>query len=515
MKNFIKFILSLIIILTSLLGCVVALCVIDPTLADDIAAILYKDKTIKAPYEGDTSLLNDSEGSGYTPSVGNTVKAPEVQEAAESPENRSVSATPQYTKGLDDAIAGNAPEPSYITPSRDQLNIPQEMKGRSDYQTIVVNEAQVEDDSAAVLKRALDVGETGDGLSFDPLFYPYYNMLNDTGKHIYRQIYANAMARNGNFSPVEPIGKSGLRTVIEALFNDQPQLFWMDTSYSCKYRSSGECVEIDLAFNRTASDFERENALFMQAARNIEAQAASYASDADKERFAHDAIIDMVDYVRSAEMSQSAYSALVNKKSVCAGYARAYQLIMQELGIPCYYCVGSAGEDHAWNIVKLDDGFYNVDLTWDDTDGGHYDYFNKTDEDYAPTHVRTDLSVRLPACNATKYRQENEDPAERSRRSLAEAGFDQGDVLYDLKTYYNNCSFQIRNLGLGTHNFKNLVGGEELFKEIERVYNGEEYREAYLTDAMRAIGSSSCKMSMEIERLKGDIYLISHNISLT
>ena len=102
-------------------------------------------------------------------------------------------------------------------------------------------------------------------------------------------------------------------------------------------------------------------------------------------------------------MNQSAYSALVEGKSVCAGYARAYQYLMQRLGIPCYYCTGFAGEDHAWNIVGLDDGYYNVDVTWDDTPGGEYDYFNKTDEDYADTHVRRDLSVNLPKCEGQRY----------------------------------------------------------------------------------------------------------------
>ena len=33
----------------------------------------------------------------------------------------------------------------------------------------------------------------------------------------------------------------------------------------------------------------------------------------------------------------------------------------------------------------LDGEFYNVDTTWDDTGDGTYDYFNKTDEDYAGT----------------------------------------------------------------------------------------------------------------------------------
>ena len=68
--------------------------------------------------------------------------------------------------------------------------------------------------------------------------------------------------------------------------------------------------------------------------------------------------------------------AIVNKKTVCAGYAKAFQLLLTKLNIPCYYIVGFAKEAHAWNIVKLD-GYYNVDLTWDDAKE-QYKYFNKT-----------------------------------------------------------------------------------------------------------------------------------------
>ena len=53
--------------------------------------------------------------------------------------------------------------------------------------------------------------------------------------------------------------------------------------------------------------------------------------------------------------------------------------------------------------MGLDDGYYNVDVTWDDTEGGQYDYFNKTDEAYADTHVRRELSVNLPKCEGQRY----------------------------------------------------------------------------------------------------------------
>ena len=71
--------------------------------------------------------------------------------------------------------------------------------------------------------------------------------------------------------------------------------------------------------------------------------------------YVHDRLISRISYSKAATMNQSAYSALVGGKTVCAGYARAFQYLMQKLGIPCYYCTGFAGENHAWNIIKLSD----------------------------------------------------------------------------------------------------------------------------------------------------------------
>ena len=211
----------------------------------------------------------------------------------------------------------------------------------------------------------LGTGYTGDGLEFDALYYPYYAMLSEKGQHIYRQIYANANEGYQTFAPVEAVTAAELKNIFSAVYNDHPELFWLETAYSWKYVGNGQCVEIDLQFNRTIQDLENAKSLFDENVNRILLGAQNLSGDYDREKFVHDTLIDRIVYDMGAEMNQSAYSALVNGQTVCAGYARAFQYLMQQLGIPCYYCTGSAGERHAWNIVMLDDGFYNVDTTWD------------------------------------------------------------------------------------------------------------------------------------------------------
>lgn len=295
----------------------------------------------------------------------------------------------------------------YVAPSMDQMQIPEDVSGRTGFTPVQPEEQQIPDQEAQNLKETLGSGETGEGLSFSAEEYPYYQMLSENQQSVYRQIYANAQNLTEKFAPEKTVSASDVKTAFEAVIGDHPEMFWLETGYSSKYLANGQCVEIDLKYNSTADDLESAKQRFDAAAQKLITGAASLDSNYEKEKYVHDALASAVTYDLTADMNQSAYSALVNGKSVCAGYARAYQYLLQQLGIPCYYCTGYSGGDHAWNIVKLEDGYYNVDVTWDDAAAIRYDYFNKTDADFASTHVRQNLSVYLPACNGTAYRQEN------------------------------------------------------------------------------------------------------------
>ncbi|KIR03212.1 hypothetical protein P261_02027 [Lachnospiraceae bacterium TWA4] len=58
----------------------------------------------------------------------------------------------------------------------------------------------------------------------------------------------------------------------------------------------------------------------------------------------------------------SAANAIVNKGAVCEGYANAFYYLASMAGLENRIVVGA---DHAWNIVKLGEYYYNVDATWD------------------------------------------------------------------------------------------------------------------------------------------------------
>lgn len=109
-------------------------------------------------------------------------------------------------------------------------------------------------------------------------------------------------------------------------------------------------------------------------------------TDYEKVKATHDYLIDYNNYHVG---SDGPYRALYKGTTNCNGYALSFMSIMRECGIPCTY---ETGDNHAWNRVKLDGEWYNIDVTWDDTgvwdkEGGiTYDYFLKSDGDWMKHH---------------------------------------------------------------------------------------------------------------------------------
>ena len=497
--RFIRRLMYFIAALSAILSIFIIVCAYRPDITDKIAAFLYPEQK---PVEMVTAENSQQQEAVSYPAE--DIKRESTDEKAEGYGTDTLGS---------DAIAESVVS-DYVLPEQSEIVVPENVSGRNGYQQVQENSEQIDDEAAGELQNYLDTGYAGDGLDFDAVRYPYYAMLDNRGKSIYRQIYANAKEVYPVFMPVEQVTLDQLRNIFSAVYNDHPELFWLETAYSCKYRRDGSCVEIELQFNRTVQNLDDARAVFEGNASQIVSEAQNLSNDYEKEKFVHDELIEKVSYNLGAEMNQSAYSALVNGQTVCAGYARAYQYLLQQLGIPCYYCTGYAGERHAWNIVALDDGYYNVDATWDDSGNGQYDYFNKTDADYASSHIRQELSVYLPPCNGSIYRNLEQNPEESGLRSITDLEMTEEQVLTDMESYYGNCYDKILQNGLGSYTFYNVIEGEQLLTEWYGDYQGEHYRQAYMENAMISLGASSCEMALEVEELQDDKFLISHRISV-
>lgn len=106
---------------------------------------------------------------------------------------------------------------------------------------------------------------------------------------------------------------------------------------------------------------------------SLKVQVDKGATDLDKARIAHDLIIKKVKYDHAyntinehTPYHQSAYSVFCESYTVCAGYTKAFEILMNSEGIDT---IGVTSTTHAWNAICLNDSWYYVDCTWDDMDG--------------------------------------------------------------------------------------------------------------------------------------------------
>ena len=83
----------------------------------------------------------------------------------------------------------------------------------------------------------------------------------------------------------------------------------------------------------------------------------------------------------------TAYAALFDGRAVCQGYSNLMYRMLLELGIDCRLVSGKGdGEAHGWNIVKVEDMYYNLDSTWD-AGKDLYSWYLKGDKDFT-RHLR-------------------------------------------------------------------------------------------------------------------------------
>lgn len=120
----------------------------------------------------------------------------------------------------------------------------------------------------------------------------------------------------------------------------------------------------------------------------------------------HDYLAKSIEYMLyddAPDSQRNLVGALINKRCCCAGYARAYKFLCEKAGIHCIYVTGrgrESGEYHAWNMLKVNNKNYYVDVTYDDFKGEKYcsrEFFLLSTQELLETHI-PDEEYKLPYC---------------------------------------------------------------------------------------------------------------------
>ncbi|MBY0759492.1 transglutaminase domain-containing protein [Sellimonas caecigallum] len=242
----------------------------------------------------------------------------------------------------------------------------------------------------------------------------YFSKLDKKEKDCYKEILEGIQSGKEEIR-VSLTDAKKVNEIFGLVLNDFPDIFWCSGQAQTTSYKNGEGGYSLFAPVYTYKGQEKE-AMEQEIQREAEACIANYRPEQDSEyeriKYVYEYLIRSVDYETGVKDSQNIYSALVGKRSVCAGYARATQYLLEKLGVFCTYVTGkSEGQPHAWNLVQCDGKYYYVDTTWGDPvfrqDEGmpeiseeqkiQYDYLCCSDEELFRTHSLDD-NVEMPAC---------------------------------------------------------------------------------------------------------------------
>ena len=197
--------------------------------------------------------------------------------------------------------------------------------------------------------------------------YGYY-LLNADEKSVYDQL-VSAMR---NFQPSATLTRKLKTDTVEEILKlitiEEVDLYYLSPYSELNYNKLTNIVSyVSLSYRFTQTEVEQLDAAANQRVQEILNKIPSGATDISKIKLFHDQIILNTFYNLDYTYGGTPYGALVAGQALCEGYARAFALLCNKVGIENLFAVGRYGEeDHKWNMVRIDGDWYNIDLTWDD-----------------------------------------------------------------------------------------------------------------------------------------------------
>lgn len=243
-----------------------------------------------------------------------------------------------------------------------------------------------------------------------------YDMLEESLRPLYVELLTIIEHHAENIK-VSTNDSDVLQKVFLYVHTDHPEIYWIDGYSYMRYSRGNEILYLTFSGKYTYS-LEETKSLQFSIDRYVSqcfAGISQYDSDYDKVKYIYEYIINHTEYVLDSPDNQNILSVFLHGESVCQGYAKATQYLLERLGVQCTMVVGKveSGEGHAWNLVLIDGAYYYVDTTWGDasyrlegqivpdmTIPISYEFLNITTEQLLKTHI-IDSVVPMPQCIAT------------------------------------------------------------------------------------------------------------------
>lgn len=201
--------------------------------------------------------------------------------------------------------------------------------------------------------------------------YVYNNFLNSREKKLYDLFFYNVKGNKKSISfgldDFQCADYSDcfslLGIVNDAILVDHPELMSY-SNYSALYKDSTIRVNFEYAVKIPVTQKIAE-ARIKRIIADIKYDTKDM-DDREKIKYVYDWVGKNTDYdltFTSSSKNQSIYSVFMRKKAVCAGFAKASQVIFQNIGIKSYGVTGNTSGRHMWNVVEYNGKYYFFDST--------------------------------------------------------------------------------------------------------------------------------------------------------
>lgn len=235
----------------------------------------------------------------------------------------------------------------------------------------------------------------------------YFSNLNDIEQKCYKKIISAVRNKETNVNLGIFIGENIFENLLRAIDYDHPEFFYVDFKqvkyvkstlgliYYINYRIKIDLC--DMVINSVQEEINKVKQLVIK---------QNFTTDYEKCRWIHNYLVKSVRYNFEAVSYPNNFpeafeidGVFKGKRAVCEGIAKAYKFLCDKLGVESLIAFGTAtseyfGQDllHAWNIIKIENQFMHVDVTWDigvseSSKYMRYDYFCISDMYLKKDHI--------------------------------------------------------------------------------------------------------------------------------